>query len=104
MPCLAPVPLAVFHELAQTNVYLAPDGSLSVSDRPENGLGVQFMPEEVLALATFFRMPGVMPLIERADAERQPATEIGFQESQREEAELVASGFYDRNRGEAPPA
>ena len=48
-----------------------------------------------VALATFFRMPGVLPLIEQAEVERQTAAELGFQEAQREEAELIAAGTID---------
>ncbi len=67
-----------------------------MSQRSNGAPKVQLTPEEVLALATFFRMPGVMPLIERAEAERQTAAELGFQESQRQEAELIARGELDR--------
>ena len=95
MPRLAAVPLAVYHSLDATDFHLEPDGALTMSQRSSGAPKVQFTPEEVLALATFFRMPGVMPLIERAEAARQTAAELGFQESQREEAELIAAGKID---------
>jgi hypothetical protein len=53
---------------------------------------------------TFRTLRAVVPLIERTEAERQTAAELDFQESQREEAELIASGFYDQKKGKTPPA
>ena len=81
----------------------ADSGADKPSRRPLLHRGVRHAGRWV-ALATFFRMPGVLPLIERADAERQTASELGLQEAQREEAEKVESGYYDRKSGETPPA
>ncbi|MDQ5851093.1 MAG: hypothetical protein M3380_03275 [Chloroflexota bacterium] len=50
------------------------------------------------------RRLSVMSVIARAEAERQTAAELGFQEAQREEAELIANGFYDKKRGNTPSA
>ncbi len=95
MPCLAAAPLAVYHDINGTVCDLRPDGSLNVqrSDPPRV---VTFDPREAFALASFFHLPGVMPVIERAEAERQMASELGFQEAQREEAELITAGKLDR--------
>ena len=102
MPCLTPAPLAVYHRINNSTFNLSPDGTFTI-ERSEHPL-IRLDPDTTFDVAMFFRMPGVMPLIERAESERQTASELDFQEAQREEAELIASGYYDRKRGNTPPA
>ena len=91
---LAPVPLAIYHDIDGTTCDLRPVGTLNVQ-RSDPTRVVTFDPKEVFALAAFFQLPGVKALIERTDAERQMVSELGFQESQREEAEKIARGEID---------
>lgn len=73
------VPLAVCHQINGEEFSLEPDGTLTCV------LGDKLAPRDVFDLLTFFRMPGVAALIDRAEIERQTQTELEWQEAKRQE-------------------
>ncbi len=82
------------HQINDAHFTLLADGTLGIDEAhtPDGRfLSVELSAADVFALATFLRMPGVQVLIEACDTDRQLVWHIQYEESQRQDAALVAA-------------